>query len=238
MAEWRYCVVANWIDEYDGDIDEIQIGAVKSPHERLVYLSRQFWRDDKEVTVMKFDRFTRRPSLERASLSDIENIRCQIESRPGVVELMADDNEYRGMWWGHREKDYLDAKAYAYALRTLYSPCDDWLHVSEDSCTLSLYPYTGKAWDFGKQIIEAHDRYLYMNGYCWSSMIKHYLRSTHFSLQVNGIEMLPKEYVCLFCGQKSSGGAIQMLADTLRKAAPMLPSWVHETEFDEWDDWG
>ena len=187
---------------------------------------------------MKFDRFTRKHSLERASLSDLEDIRFQKETRLSVVELMGDDNEYRGMWWSHREKDYLDVKAYAYALRTLYSPCDDWLHVSEDGCSLALYPYTGKAWDVGKQITEEHNRYLYMNGYCWSSMLKYYLRSSHFSLQGNGIEMLPKEYACFFCAQNSSGGAIQALADTLRNAAPTLPSWVHETEFDEWDDWG
>lgn len=118
-------------------------------------------------------------------------------------------------------------------------PDGEWLSLSDDGCALTLYPYVGKAWEIGKQIQALYypENRPYMNGYCWSSMVKYYLRSIDSSRLLYDIEILPEEHECVFRTQKSNTGSVRQLSEILRKDITLLPNWIKKSQFDEWDNW-
>ncbi len=242
MGKWRYCVAANIVNERIDDEGISRHGTIVFPPGRKVYLSKRLWRSPNEVTVMGLNRFKSKYVLERVPLAHIENIRSQKVFKPRVTELMCDDFEHHDMWWDNTDWDRLDAQMFVSAIHTISLSGEnadmEWLFISDDCSTLSLYPYTGKAWEVGQQIQALYDNRPYMNGYCWSSLVKYYLKSTNFIHLLKDIEMFPKEHVCVFRTQESNEEPIRLLSDTLRSDINLLPAWSIESQFDEWDDWG
>ena len=245
MSKWRYGVVANIVNERIDEEGITRKGTVVFPPGRKVYLSKRLWRSPDGVTVMGLNRFKSKYVLERVPLAHIENIRCQKVFKPRVIELMDDEYAYRDMWWANTDEDHLDTQMYVSALHTISSSSNElsdteWLFVSDDCSTLSLYPYAGKAWEVGRQIRALNYDYnsLYMNGYCWSSLVRYYLRSKNSLHLLNDIEKYPEEHVCIFRTEKSNGEAIRLLSNTLRREVNLLPAWLTESHFDDWDDWG
>lgn len=241
MVKWRYCVAANIINEHIDNEGIARNGTIVFPPGRKVYLSKRLWRSPNEVTVMGLNRFKSKYVLERVPLAHIENIRCQKVFKPRVTELMCDDFEHHDMWWDNTDEDCLDAQMYVSAVHTISSSDinsdDEWLFVTDDCCTMSLYPYAGKAWEVGQQIQALYYNRPYMNGYCWSSMVKYYLKSKKASHLLNEIEVYPKEHVCIFRAQKPNGDKIRQLSDIIRNDVTLLPRWLVDSQFDEWDDW-
>ena len=242
LKKWRYCVAGNIINERVDEDGIARNGTVVFPPGRKVYLSKRLWRPPDEVTVMGLNRFKSKYVLERVPLVHIENIRCQKVFKPRVTELMCDDIEHHDMWWGSTGEDYLDAQMFVFAIQTISSsvnnPDAEWLFVSDDGTTLSLYPYAGKAWEVGRQIQSLYDDRPYMNGYCWSSIIKYYLKSINSIPLLENIEMFPREHVCAFNTQTSNREGIRRLLEILRNNIIQIPAWLIESRFDEWDDWG
>ncbi len=243
MAEWKYCVVGNIAKEHINTNGNTGTRTITFPEGRKVYISRDFWRAPDEVTAMGLDQSNSKYVLQRIPLNHLENIRCQKVSDPSITELMHNDTGYDCLWWKNTSGYYLDAQIYAEALQTLSSPFHEpdaeWLFVSDDGSTLFLCPYAGRAWETGKQIIASCDNYShpYMNGYCWSSMVKYYLRSIKSSRLIHGLEIDPKEHVCIFQAQEPDSEAIVQLSNILRKDVSLLPAWIIESQFDDWDDW-
>lgn len=241
MVKWRYCVAANIINEHIDDEGIARNGSIVFSPGRKVYLSKRLWRSPNEVTVMSLNRFKSKYVLERVPLTHIENVRSQKVFKPRVTELMCDDIEHPDMWWDNTDGDRLDAQMFVSAVHTISSSSDnsdtEWLFISDDYSTLSLYPYTGKAWEVGQQIQAQYDYRPYMNGYCWSSLVKYYLKSLNAIHFLKDVEILPKEYVCSFRAQGSNRTTISRLSDTLRRNVDLLPAWSAEIQFDDWDDW-
>lgn len=119
------------------------------------------------------------------------------------------------------------------------NPHAEWLSLSDDGCSLTLYPYVGKAWEVGKQIQALYypQNRPYMNGYCWSSIVKYYLRSIDSNHLLYDMEMFPREHACVFRAKNSNEKNVYQLSEILRRDIDLLPEWIVESKFDEWEDW-
>ena len=113
---------------------------------------------------------------------------------------------------------------------------EECISTSEDRMALTLYPYRGKALEVGKAIRERYNPHLYMNGYCWSSMLKNYSRSRGNHI-LRDFYCHPEEDTCVFSGTECDHTKVLLLADTINNTFGELAGWVVETEFDDWDDW-
>ena len=70
-----------------------------------------------------------------------------------------------------------------------------------------------------------------------TSLVKYYLKSINAIDLLKDVEILPKEYACVFRAQEQNGVTICRLSDTLRRNVNLLPAWSTEAQFDDWDDW-
>ncbi len=243
MAEWKYCVVGNIAKEHINTNGNTRNRTITFPEGRKVYISRELRRAPDTVTVLGLNLSENEYVLERVPLFQLENIRCQKISSPDITAFMCDQTSHFRKWWDNSEEDHFDALIYAGTLQALSSPFDEpeaeWLYIPDDGSTLLLCPYVGRAWEVGKQIIASYGNYShpYMNGYCWSSMIKYYLRSKNASQLLHEMEISPEEHVCVFHAHSPNNEAIRQLAIILRSDITLLPEWLIKSDFDEWDDW-
>ena len=68
-------------------------------------------------------------------------------------------------------------------------------------------------------------------------MVKYYLKSKNAVHLLNEIDVFPKEHVCIFRAQKPNEDKIRQLSDIIRNDVTLLPTWLVDSQFDEWDDW-
>lgn len=113
----KYCVVGNIVmerlDENGVTRHEIPV----FPGGRKVYISRRLWKDG--VTVLGLNRYKNNYVLEKIPLAWIDNIRFSKTFQPKLVELMANTDESRDMWWLYKEEDKNGAMEYAQLLNRI-----------------------------------------------------------------------------------------------------------------------
>lgn len=121
----------------------------------------------------------------------------------------------------------------------------DYLLVSEVYETICLLPHTGNALRSEKRIREYLNRDIYMNGYCWSALIRYFFKYHDMSGLLSEVQIIPSEEKCLFhiCYVKKTEERIiqlKALAAAIREAVDdesRLGKWADEFGFEEWDDW-
>ena len=112
----------------------------------------------------------------------------------------------------------------------------DCLVISDDHSSIILYPYVGQAAVIGQTIKEAYSPMLYMNGYCWSAMLHRYCWKNK-PATVSLFETDCSENSVIFHTAPENVIPLAEYLRTIIDNSSILPDWVIETDFDDWDDW-
>ncbi len=102
--------------------------------------------------------------------------------------------------------------------------------------SLVIFPYLGKAFELNKRIWEYDDR-IYMNGYCWGSLVRYYAGYRDWAGKAD-----QERYEFRFWKNKEES-ALPLAERLLRILKKMVDdpdkvvNWIDEKDFSEWDDW-
>lgn len=101
---------------------------------------------------------------------------------------------------------------------------------------VTIYPDKGLVKEAGEYIKRRINPLLYMNGFCWSSLIKYYARANHLRTGVIDTDIDENFCVFILSEVEEAERLKEFIEDTIWKCDDLC-DWIIATDFDEWDDW-